>query len=91
MLELWGMQSTLSLPLLPGLLWTGVVAPDKVLPMDKKELFNILNWVQTNNLYLIKLLEMELFDHLTVCVNKWLLFNRIVRFGFFVLMAYQLF
>ena len=29
MLELWGMQSTPSLPSLPGPLWSGVVAPDK--------------------------------------------------------------
>ena len=29
MLELWGMWSTPSLPLLPGALWSGVVAPDK--------------------------------------------------------------
>ena len=29
MLELWGMQSTPLLPLLPGPLWPGVVAPDK--------------------------------------------------------------
>ena len=29
MLELWGMQSTPSLPSLPGPLWPGVVAPDK--------------------------------------------------------------
>ena len=29
MLELQGMQSNPSLPLLPGLLWPGVVAPDK--------------------------------------------------------------
>ena len=28
MLELWGMQSTLLLPLLPGQLWPGVVAPE---------------------------------------------------------------
>ena len=28
-LELWGMLSTSSLPLLPGLLWSGIVAPDK--------------------------------------------------------------
>ena len=27
--ELWGMQSTPSLPSLPGPLWLGVVAPDK--------------------------------------------------------------
>ena len=29
MLELWGMRSTPSLPLLSGPLWPGVVAPDK--------------------------------------------------------------
>ena len=29
MLELWGMWSTPLLPSLPGLLWPGVVAPDK--------------------------------------------------------------
>ena len=28
-LEHWGMRSTLSLPSLPGLLWPGVVAPDR--------------------------------------------------------------
>ena len=33
MLELWGMQSTPSLPSLPGPLWPGVVAPDRVLSM----------------------------------------------------------
>ena len=33
MLDLWGMQSTLSLPSLPGPLWPGVVAPDKALSM----------------------------------------------------------
>ena len=33
MLELWGMQSTPSLSLLPGPLWPGMVAPDRVLSM----------------------------------------------------------
>ena len=28
MLELWGIWSAPSLPLLPGVLWPGVVAPD---------------------------------------------------------------
>ena len=32
-LELWGMRSTSSLPLLPGPLWPGVVAPDRALSM----------------------------------------------------------
>ena len=34
MLELWIMQSTPSLPLLPVQLWSRVVAPDRVLSMD---------------------------------------------------------
>ena len=33
MLELWGMWSTPLLPLLPGQLWPGVVAPDRALSM----------------------------------------------------------
>ena len=33
MLELWGMRSTALLPLLPGPLWPGVVAPDRALSM----------------------------------------------------------
>ena len=38
MLELWGMQSTPSFPSLPGPLWPGVVAPDRVLSMGQIEL-----------------------------------------------------
>ena len=41
MLELWGMWSTPSLPLLPGPLWTEVVVPDKVLSIGQIELFDI--------------------------------------------------
>ena len=42
MLELWGMQSTPSLPFLPGPLWPGVVVPDRVLAMDQMELNCVL-------------------------------------------------
>ena len=38
MLELWGMWSTPSLSLLPGPLWPGLIAPDKVLSMGQIEL-----------------------------------------------------
>ena len=38
MLELWGMQSTPSMPSLPGPLWLGVVATDRVLSVGQKEL-----------------------------------------------------
>ena len=37
MLELWRMRSTPSLLLLPGLLWPGEVAPDKVLSRGQIE------------------------------------------------------
>ena len=33
MLELWGMRSSSLLPSLPGPLWHGVVAPERVLPL----------------------------------------------------------
>ena len=39
-LELWVMRSSPSLPLLPGLLWHGVVAFDRVLSLGQIELFN---------------------------------------------------
>ena len=41
MLELWGMLSNHSLPLLQGSLWLGVVTPDRVLSMGQIELFDI--------------------------------------------------
>ena len=44
MLELWGMRSTPSLPLLPGSLWPRVVAPDSVLCMGQIE----INWISWN-------------------------------------------
>ena len=37
MLEFWGMRSTPLLPSLPGLLWPGVVPPDRVLSMGQIE------------------------------------------------------
>ena len=48
-LELWGMQSTPSLPSLPGPLWPGVVSPDRAQSIGLIELFEILT-VQTNDL-----------------------------------------
>ena len=38
MLELWGMRSTPSVPLLQGPLWPGVVQPDRVRSMGQIEL-----------------------------------------------------
>ncbi len=42
MLELWGMWSTPSLPLLPDPLWPREVAPDRVLSMGQIELNHLL-------------------------------------------------
>ena len=42
MLELWGIQSTLSLPSLPGTLWHGLIAPGRVLSMYQVELNCVL-------------------------------------------------
>ena len=49
MLGLWGIRSTSSLPLLPGPLWPGVVAPDRALSMGTNRTDGILmlNWNRT--------------------------------------------
>ena len=71
MLELWGMQSTSSLPSLPGPLWPGVVAPDRVLSMGKIELNCVLiqNWISWNR---------TVFDVETVLTLNWIVWNRTV-------------
>ena len=50
MLELWWMQSVPSLPLLQGLLWPGVVAPDRTLSIGQIEINSVfmLNWIAWN-------------------------------------------
>ena len=75
-LEIWGMWCTPLLPLLPGPLRSGVVAPDRVLSMGQIELFDYLNWVQTNHWCLIELLVIHsnTWNHSTVC--KWIVLNR---------------
>ena len=40
-LEIWGIWSTPSLPLLPGLFCSRMEAPDRVPPMGQIELFDI--------------------------------------------------
>ena len=53
--ELWGMQHTSSLQLLPGPLWSGVVAPDRILSLGQIELNCVLmlNWTAWNRTVLI--------------------------------------
>ena len=71
MLELWGMQSTLSLPLLPGSLRLGVVAPDRVLFLGQIELNCVLmlNWIVWNR---------TVSDIETVLTLNWIVWNRTV-------------
>ena len=69
MLELWGMRSTPSFASLPGSLWLGVVALDRVLSIGRIELFDT-EPERKQRTYWGKLLEIELFDHLTVCIYK---------------------
>ena len=54
-----GMWSSHSLPLLPGPLWPGVVAPDEVLSMDQIE--------QTVSR---EMTDSNIWNHLTVCKKK---------------------
>ena len=55
MLELWRMRSMPSLPSLPGSLWHGMVATNRVLSMGQIELQCILmlNWIAWNRTVLI--------------------------------------
>ena len=66
-----------SLSLLPGPLRSVVVAPDTVLTMGQIEVFDIKT-VQTNGLCSIELLEIELLDHLTVCIDILYYFTNLI-------------
>ena len=71
-LELWGMRSTPSLPLLPGSPWPGVVAPGRVLSMSQIELNCVLmlNWTDWNSTVLICKLEIELSWPIKLCKTE---------------------
>ena len=63
------MQSTSSLPLVPGSLWPGVVAPDRALSMGQIELNCVLmlNWI---------VWDRTVFDFETLCTLNWIAWNR---------------
>ena len=65
LLELWGMRSTPSLSSIPGLPWSGVVLPERVLSMGLIEL-NYIVWNGT------------VFDIETVFMLNWIVWNRTV-------------
>ena len=60
-LEIWGICSILLLPLLPGPLWPGVVAPDRVLSMGQIEQTMCKQMSLTCDLY------NKTWNHLPVC------------------------
>ena len=82
MLELWGMWITSSLPLLPGPLWHGMVAPDRVLSMDQIELkwVFMLNWIVLNKtVFTFKLhtyAKLNCLKWNCVCMLNWIAWNR---------------
>ena len=84
MLELWEMQSTPSLPSLPGPFWPGAVAPDRVISMGQIELNCVfmLNWIAWNRTVLtFKLLtwaRLNCLKWICLCTLNWIVWNRIV-------------
>ena len=84
LMELWGMQGTPSLPLFQGLLWPGLVAPNRVQSMSQIELNCVLmlNWIAWNRTVLtfkqchyakLNCLEWNWF-----CMLNWIVWNRTV-------------
>ena len=85
MLEFWRMWSTPSYPSLPGPIWPGSLAPDRVLSRDQIELkcyyakltclklttFTFFTLTVWLNCVL-ELFKIELFCHLTVCKKLYL-------------------
>ena len=65
------MQNTPSLPSLPGSLWPGVVAPDRVLSISRIELNSVLklNWIAWNRI---------VWHWNCVLILNWTVWNRIV-------------
>ena len=61
------MWSTPSLPSLPGLLWPGVIAPDRVIARGQIKLFDFQTECKQMIYAKTEFLEIELFLHLTIC------------------------
>ena len=73
MLEIWGIQSTLSLLSLSGPLWPRVVPPDRVLSMDQIEqnCIPMLNWIVWNR----TVLTFKLHTYAKLNCSKWNCFS----------------
>ena len=67
MLGIWGMWSIPSLPLLPGPLWSGMVAPDRALSIAylcQTELFELELFDQTEELEIEMFLTIKLYTYI---------------------------
>ena len=81
MLEIWGMQSTSSLPFLKGTAWHGEVAPGRVLSKGQIELnhgsVSLMLLYLTVYLSKTEWLEMELFWNVNfVFMLNWIVWKR---------------
>ena len=77
------MHRTPTLPSLPGSLWPGVIAPDRVLSMGQIELNCILmlNWIVWNGIFCMLnwiVWNKNVFDIETVLKLNWIVWNRTV-------------
>ena len=84
MLELWGMLSTSSLPMLPSPLYPGVVVPDRVLSMGPIEQNGLLelNWIAWNRTVLTFKLrtyaKLNCLNWHCFCMLNWIIWNKTV-------------
>ena len=84
MLELWGMQSTPSLPSLLHQIWPRVVTHDRVLSLGQVELNVVLmlNWIAWNRTVLISILRTYAKLNCLKCnwfsMLNWIIWNRTV-------------
>ena len=72
MLEVWGMRSNPLLPSLPGPLWPGVIAPDRVLSMCQIEINSVLmpNRIVKNRTVYMHKMDLAL-DNLRSLIYHW--------------------
>ena len=78
LLELWEMRNTLSLQSLPGSLWSGVVAPGRILVMSQIQLFDI--YMCTNKWLIQNLIvwNRTVWSFNCVLTNEWFLIELLV-------------
>ena len=72
------MRSTLSLSLLPGLLWPRMVAPDGVLSIGQIELNSVLLlkiWNDSSEIHFLMKKIIYIYIYIYICIIFFFLFN----------------